>query len=319
MPGRPGWYPVRAMAVPASGNERFGDYRLLRRLGKGGMAEVFLARRRGAVGFEKTLVVKRILPQLAGDPSFVKMFIDEAKLSAELHHPNIVEVYDLGEIDGRLYIAMEYVAGKNLHEVLRAAAAAAAPLEWTMAAHLARETARALHHAHEHRSPGGAPLSVIHRDVSPSNVMVGHDGVVKLLDFGIAKAAVQSGDEGTRTGTVKGKFSYMAPEQLDGLRVDRRADVFALGVLLWELATGVRLFRDGVGVQLRVLDENARRGQSKIAARADGDHAVVRLHHVAATGDDQEIVGVGDNQQRFEPPKHTVGAPVLGQLHRRAF
>ncbi|HWE31283.1 MAG TPA: serine/threonine-protein kinase [Polyangia bacterium] len=230
---------------PAFSPHRFGQYTLTARLGRGGMADVYRARREGAAGFERTVVVKKILSSHNEDPQFVDMFINEAKIAARLTHPNIVQVYELGEQDSEFYIVMEYVKGKDLLRLLRTLAQnkpespAVPPL---VAAYIARETARGLGHAHEHTDENGAQKPIVHRDVSPQNIMLSYDGQVKLVDFGIAKA-LDTMKEETRTGALKGKFAYMAPEQVGGHSPGPQSDIFAAGVVLHEMLTGRRLFK----------------------------------------------------------------------------
>jgi serine/threonine protein kinase len=221
----------------------FGRYTLLRPIGRGGMAEVWKAKIHGAQNFQRLVVVKRILPHLSSDPEFVRMFTVEAMLSARLNHPNIVQVFEFAEVAGERYLAMEYVHGINLGDLQKRLKGVSVPVG--MAAHLVREISLALAYAHALPDDDGRPLSLIHRDVSPSNVMIGYDGGVKLLDFGVAKA-LSSTDELTRTGALKGKVAYMSPEAVDGeLTLDGRTDVFAAGVVLYELLTGKRLFKGG--------------------------------------------------------------------------
>jgi serine/threonine protein kinase len=233
--------------VPAFSPHRFGQYTLTARLGRGGMADVYRARREGAAGFERTVVVKKILGSHNEDPQFVEMFINEAKIAARLTHPNIVQVYELGEQDGEFFIVMEYVKGQDLLRLLRTLAKgkpenpAIPPL---VAAYIARETARGLSHAHEHTDENGQPKPIVHRDVSPQNIMLSYDGQVKLVDFGIAKA-LDTMKEETRTGALKGKFAYMAPEQIGGQSPGPQSDVFSTGVVLHEMLTGRRLFKGG--------------------------------------------------------------------------
>lgn len=206
------------------------------------MAEVWKARVAGPRGFARTVVVKRVLPHLVEDLEFVRMFLAEAKLSARLVHANIVSVFDLGDSDGQYYLAMEYVRGKDLIALLRASAGQG-PLPVGFAAFVVREVCRALDYAHNLTGDDGQPLRLIHRDVSPSNVMIGFDGGVKLLDFGVAKALAEASDHRTATGTLKGKFAYMAPEQVETGQADHRADLFAAAVILHELLCNRRLFR----------------------------------------------------------------------------
>jgi serine/threonine protein kinase len=208
------------------------------------MADVFKARIQGPAGFERTFVVKRILAHLSGDPAFTKMFIDEAKIAAKLNHPNIVQVFELGAVDGEYFMSMEYMRGHDLAETMRTLWARVGPPRPELVAYVGREMCRALAYAHEFTSDDGHVLGMIHRDVSPSNVMLSYDGAVKILDFGIAKAlGGDSADEGTKSGTLKGKFAYMAPEQTVSNDIDRRIDIFATGIVLHEILTGRRLFK----------------------------------------------------------------------------
>jgi hypothetical protein len=236
---------------------QLGRYQLLRRLAIGGMAEVYLARATGIEGFEKLVVLKRILPQLAGSPDFVAMFLDEARLAARLQHPNIVQVFDVGASVDDYYIAMEYVDGKDVRAILSAAQRAAGPPPLGVALSIVQAVCRALQFAHDCTDDDGAPLGVVHRDVSPANVIVTYDGSTKLLDFGVAKAASQSRE--TEGGTLKGKIGYMSPEQCNGDSIDRRSDVFALGILLFELTTGTKLFREDSELKMlmRIVSEDA--------------------------------------------------------------
>jgi hypothetical protein len=228
--------------------QRFGKYLLVERLGRGGMAEVWKAKILGPAGFQRTLVVKRILPHLAEDPHFVQMFVSEARLSARLSHANIVHVYELGDVDGEYFICMEYVRGRDLVSVMRAHLMRSIPPPG-LGAFVVREVCRALAYAHALADDQGRPLRLIHRDVSPSNVMLAFDGSVKLVDFGIAKALSEVGENKTATGTLKGKFSYMSPEQVDGKEIDHRTDLFAAGIMLHEVLTGRRLFRGQTDLQ----------------------------------------------------------------------
>ena len=224
------------------GHTWLGNYRLDERLGRGGMAEVWRATLVGSAGFERQLAVKRIRSHLADDPQFVQMFLSEARLTARLHHPNIVQVVELGESDGEYFIAMELVRGHDLQRVSRWLARRGS-MQPGFAAFVVLEIARALSYAHTLTDDRGRPLGLIHRDVSPSNVMLGLDGAVKLLDFGIAKAVAASSDVQTRSGVLKGKLGYFSPEQVRGETPDQRADQFAAGVVLHELCTGRALFR----------------------------------------------------------------------------
>jgi serine/threonine protein kinase len=217
----------------------FGRYLLLDKIATGGMAEIFRAKSLGAEGFEKVVVIKRILPHYCEDDGFVTMFQDEARVAAHLNHANIVQIFDFDTVDGLQYIAMEYVEGHDLKRIFDTAVARGLLPTPQQAAFVAMEAARGLDYAHK-RSKDGVSLGIVHRDVSPHNILVSNTGEVKVADFGIAKAASRSTK--TRAGTIKGKCAYMSPEQARGLALDGRSDLFALGIVLWELLTGKRLF-----------------------------------------------------------------------------
>ncbi|MBJ6763209.1 protein kinase [Myxococcaceae bacterium JPH2] len=220
---------------------QLGKYQLIRKLASGGMAEVFLAKAAGPMGFEKTLVLKRILPHLAEDEAFVEMFLGEAKLAAQLNHPNIVQIFDFGEAEGSYFLAMEFIDGPHLRRLIKRSGEQGRELPVGICAKLVASAAEGLAFAHELVDPEtGSALGLIHRDVSPENVLVSRQGSVKVVDFGIAKVAGQG--HRTQTGVVKGKVAYMPPEQLQGRNMDRRVDVYALGVVLYELLTGRRPF-----------------------------------------------------------------------------
>ena len=227
---------------------RFGKYRLLVELGHGGMADVFLAVVAGPAGsgFSKLVVLKRLRAALAEDPEFVAMLVDEARIAARLNHPNVVQTNEVGEVDGRYFIAMEYLDGQPLHRI-QYRSKDSAELTREMQYFVVSEVLAGLHHAHELADYDGTPLHIVHRDMTPHNVFVTYEGQVKVVDFGIAKAAGRASE--TRQGIVKGKVRYMAPEQARGGQVDRRADLFAVGVMLWEIAAGRRLWKD--------MDDNA--------------------------------------------------------------
>jgi len=215
-------------------------YSVVGPLSRGGMAELLLAQQFGVKGFSRVVAIKRVLASHAEDKAFLEMFLDEARLAARLDHPHIVRIYDLGQDGETYFLAMEYLPGEDLrqlHEVVSKTELKVAP---ELAAHLVERAADALHFAHELTDETGAPLHLVHRDVSPSNVIVTYDGQVKVVDFGIAKAT--SNDFETGAGVLKGKLGYLAPEQLSGEAIDRRTDVFGLGILLWELLTNTRLF-----------------------------------------------------------------------------
>jgi serine/threonine protein kinase/TolB-like protein len=217
-------------------SSKLGRYLLDDRIGAGGMAEVFLARQSGPGGFERRCVIKRMLPQVSADPSFVTMFVDEARLCSQLNHPNIAQVYDFGQEAGTYFLAMEYVSGCSLRQVLREHVRQGRAIPPRLTAAIVAQMCVGLEYAHNAVGPDGAPLQVIHRDVSPQNVMVSSQGAVKLIDFGIAKAKARLTQ--TAIGTVKGNFAYMSPEQVRGEAVDRRADVYSAGLVLYELLSG---------------------------------------------------------------------------------
>jgi eukaryotic-like serine/threonine-protein kinase len=250
--------PAVAAPLPRS----FGRYALFDFIGKGGMAEIYLARQKTEFGATRLCVVKQILPHLAGDPRFSEMLVHEAKLAARLSHANVVQVFDLGRADDRLFITMEYVEGFDLNDLLRRCSRAQVPLPFELAVHVVRESLRGLDYAHRRTDDEGKPLGIVHRDVSPSNLLVSFEGEVKVCDFGIARAndAIISADKGLAAHeideAIKGKAGYMSPEHAQGRPIDGRADVFAAGIILWELAAGRRLYRAGDGAS---LIEQARR------------------------------------------------------------
>ncbi len=219
---------------------RYGKYILLDRINSGGMAEVYRAKVTGVEQFQRLVAIKCMLPTLLKDEQFVTMFIDEAKLSAQLTHANICQIYELGSHDEQLYIAMELIDGRDLRNILRTAKAKGIGIPRGFAAYVISKAAEGLDFAHNKKGHDGTPLNLVHRDVSPQNILVSYDGAVKVVDFGIAKAEDRATE--TRAGVLKGKFSYMAPEQVMGLPIDRRADIFALGAVLYEVLVGTKLF-----------------------------------------------------------------------------
>ncbi len=217
-----------------------GRYALRHEIASGGMAVVHLGRLLGPAGFSRTVAIKRLHPHLARNPEFVAMFLDEARLAARIRHPNVVSTLDVVATEGELFVVMEYVAGDSLARLLRAAGDRGERAPLPVAASIMVNVLHGLHAAHEACDEQGHPLSLVHRDVSPHNVLVGTDGQAHLIDFGVAKATGRA--QVTREGQLKGKLAYMAPEQLKGKKVDRRADVFGAGVVFWEMLTGERLF-----------------------------------------------------------------------------
>jgi serine/threonine-protein kinase len=219
----------------------FGKYKILAELGRGGMADVFLAMVAGPAGsgFSKLNVVKRLRENLAEDPEFVAMLMDEARISARLSHPNVVQTHEIGVEAGQYFLAMEYLDGQPLHRVQkRAAKTGRIPRDFELL--VISDVLAGLHHAHELTDYDGTPLGIVHRDVTPQNIFITYTGHVKVVDFGIAKAAGRACE--TRQGVVKGKVRYMAPEQAMGLALDRRADIFSVGILMWEALTGARFW-----------------------------------------------------------------------------
>ena len=240
-PPEPAPPPPAEPAPPAAAADRFGQYEILERISSGGMAELFRARLSGAEGFRKIVAIKKILPHIAQDEEFLTMFADEAKLAAQLSHPNIVHIFDLGKIEsGGYFIAMELVEGRDLRSILHLARETGIALPIPLAVSIAAKIASALDYAHRRRGDDGQDLHIVHRDVSPPNILVSNDGDVKLCDFGIAKAA--SKVSRTESGALKGKLPYMSPEQAWGKPVDLRSDIYSLGSVLFEMLTGRKLF-----------------------------------------------------------------------------
>jgi serine/threonine-protein kinase len=238
---------TRPEAVEASAvaSQKLGRYLLRYQLASGGMGDVYLAQMQGAAGVERWVALKVLRDELARERKFISMFLDEARIASRLHHPNLCSVVDFGEVDGRYYLTLEYLHGETLSGLVRRVHQARAELlvvrPVDLVARIIADAARGLHAAHETRGPDGEPLVVVHRDVSPQNIFVLYDGHAKVMDFGIAAARLR--ESKTTTGEFKGKFAYGSPEQLTGGKVDRRTDVFALGIVLWEATLGKRLFR----------------------------------------------------------------------------
>lgn len=227
--------------------ERIGRYQVLRKIATGGMAELFLAKQVGMEGFEKVVAIKRILSHLGHDEEFINMFRDEARIVAKLSHPNIVQIYDLGKSNDTYFIAMEYIPGRNLSSVAKRAKSLGLRLPAVYIARCMAQACDGLHYAHTRKDLDGQPLNIVHRDVSPQNIIVGFSGQVKLVDFGIAKAATKIAH--TRAGVLKGKYAYMSPEQIRGEEIDARSDLFAVGIVLYELLAGRRPFEKENSIQ----------------------------------------------------------------------
>ncbi|MFT3699315.1 MAG: protein kinase [Kofleriaceae bacterium] len=228
---------------PTGGNvaSASSQYDLLARLAAGGMAEIFLARSNGLAGFERYVVLKRIRPERGDDARWVGMFLDEARLAAQLQHPNIAQVFDLGQIGEDYFYTMEYVHGEDLLDILAFTADKKQPMPVQVALAIIAGACAGLAHAHERRSPDGRPLGIVHRDISPSNLMVSYEGTVKVVDFGVAKARFRQTE--TQAGTIMGKIAYLSPEQCTTGDIDHRSDIFSLGIVLYEMLTGARLFK----------------------------------------------------------------------------
>lgn len=247
-PGGPGAGAPGGAAAPAGAAEetlprRFGKYTLLRRMATGGMAEIYLALQRSVAGFEKLIVIKRILPAMNQDRGFIDMLLHEARVAATLSHPNIVQTIDVGQVDGTYFIALEHIHGEDLRSIVRQMKKKGVtefPVEHAIGIILGM--CAGLSYAHEKRDLDGTALNIVHRDISPQNVLVGFAGDVKIVDFGVAKSGTQT-QENTKSGQLKGKVPYMSPEQARGEEIDWRSDIFAIGVMLFELTTGKRLFK----------------------------------------------------------------------------
>jgi serine/threonine-protein kinase len=260
--------------VTLEAGTQIGKYVIRRKLAEGGMAEIYLSTARGPEGFEKEVVIKRVRAFLASDPEFVGMFIAEARLASRLNHANVVQIFDFDKHEDTYYLAMEYVRGCSLWELRKRCKELMVPVPPMLVAHIGAEVARGLHYAHRVRV-NGQPLDLVHRDVTPHNVLLSYEGAVKLTDFGIAKA----GNRLTQPGVLKGKFAYMSPEQARGEPVDARTDVFALGVVLWEMLTGGRLFDgDSEVAVLRAVQQSAIPPPARLNpdVPADLDAAIVR-------------------------------------------
>ena len=234
---------IGARAAAASGPRRLGRYELIAKIAAGGMAEVFLARQHGPMGFHKVVVVKTIHEHLAQQQDFIDMFLDEARVSALIKHHNVVDIYDLGVEDGTYFIAMEYISGQALSKVMSFCHRTGERLDVMLAIDLIAAAAHGLEAAHNLKGITGKPLELVHRDVSPGNILVSYNGAVKLVDFGVSKSL--GSISSSQSSVLKGKIGYASPEQLEDAQIDRRSDVFSLGVVLWELLVFDRLFRAG--------------------------------------------------------------------------
>jgi serine/threonine protein kinase len=285
--------------------KRLGKYEILALLALGGTAEIYLARIGGAAGFEKYVVIKCLHDHLADDSDFVKMFLDEARMAAMLDHSNIVQTFELGEYGNRYYMVMEFLAGLSLAMVVRRAQERlqAGLMPVPLVLNIAAQACAGLHYAHE-RTASGKPLNMVHRDISPQNLVISFEGVVKVVDFGIARAELR--ETKTKAGTIKGKFAYMSPEQCVATNVDRRTDVFALGVIVHELLTGRRLFkRNSPYETYQAVIECAVEPPSKINNQLDPALDAIVMKAVAK-----------DKDHRY-PTAEAFGDAMLGYLHHR--
>ena len=312
--------PVFRPEEGAQPGQKFGQYTLLERIAVGGMAELYKARMRGVEGFQKTVAIKRILPHLTDNAEFVEMFIDEGKLAAQLTHPNIAHIYDLGKIGSDYYIAMEYVEGKDLRSTLNLARKKGTPVPMGLALLIAARLASALDYAHRKRDFDGREMGLVHRDVSPQNILLTSEGDIKLVDFGIAKAVSKASQ--TQMGALKGKLQYMSPEQAWGRPVDGRSDIFSLGAVLFELLTGERLFAGDSEISvLEAVREGKIRAPREVnpAVPPEVDAIVMRALRVEP---EDRYATAGELQQRLEAalyslrptPGHSDLAAYLGRL-----
>jgi serine/threonine-protein kinase len=264
--------------------ETFGRYQLIKKLASGGMAQIYLARQLGLQGFEKLVVVKRILPHLSENEDFVTMFLDEARIAARLNHPNVVTIFDLGEQDDAYFIAMEHIHGDDVRRVWKQAERKGKRIPIPLVARIIADACAGLDYAHKRTDQAGRPLNIVHRDVSPQNILASFEGAVKVVDFGIAKAADQA--TVTKSGVLKGKYSYMSPEQARGKGVDSRTDVFALGVVFHELLTGARLFKRASDIEtLNAVSECKVKPPSVLDPRVPSDLDPIVMKALAKSKD----------------------------------
>jgi eukaryotic-like serine/threonine-protein kinase len=266
--------------------KELGKFQLIKKIASGGMAEIHLAKQTGVAGFEKIVVIKTILPDLASNKEFTKMFLDEARIAARLTHPNIGQIYDLGQADATYFIAMEYIQGENLRTIANRCRKTQTLLPLEHVAKIVSHACEGLHYAHTKIDTLGRPMNIVHRDVSPQNILVSFEGAVKLVDFGIAKAANLYQDN--RPGVLKGKYSYMSPEQCLGQLVDYRSDIFSLGIILWEMATGLRLFRLNSELEiLKAITRGKIKPPSEINQRVPADLEYIILRALEKKPEDR--------------------------------
>ncbi|MHB8417145.1 MAG: protein kinase domain-containing protein [Myxococcales bacterium] len=301
--------------------ERLGDYRLIARIATGGMAELFLGRREGAAGFRKTVAIKRLLPHLTREAQVVQMFLNEAHIASRLEHPNVVQVFDLGQAGQDYFMAMELLDGRTLAEVLEASAARGELVPLGITVRILADACAGLHYAHEARGDDGQLLGVIHRDFNPANVFVTYDGRVKVLDFGIAK--VQSLSQQSEPGVLRGKYYYMSPEMVTAQPMDRRADLFACGVMLYEILAGKLPFQAN---DVRTLVTAIAVAKVEAPSRTDAsvpsmlDDLCLRLLRKDPAGRPPTAAAVKDTLERFLAyAGQSIGAPELAAYMERIF
>ncbi len=316
-----GFATVRVETARPVPPDQFGQYSLLDRVAVGGMAEVWKARMKGVEGFQKTVAIKKILPHLTDSVDFVTMFIDEAKLAAQLNHPNIIHIYDLGKLEDDYYIAMEYVEGRDLRSILNTARRREQPLPTGLALLIAARLASALDYAHRKRDFDNRELGLVHRDVSPQNVLISYEGDIKLCDFGIVKAVAKASK--TQMGALKGKLQYMSPEQAWGRVVDARSDIFSLGAVLFEMLTGRRLFagESEISVLEAVRECRVQSVREVEPGTSEAVDAIVR--RALAKDPDDRYQTAGEMQKELESVlytfKPTPSQEELGAHMRRLF
>jgi len=301
----------------------FGKYLLMEKIGSGGMAEIFKAVLRGAQDVQKVVVIKRILMGYSRDPSFVKMFVEEARITAPLQHANIVTIYEFDEVDGQYYLAMELVNGKDLQRIMARVNKTGRVFAPELAVYVISEVCKALWYAYNARDVHGNPLRIIHRDVSPSNILVSYDGEVKVTDFGVAKAATSGGGEGAGQGLLKGKLGYMSPEQVAGLDLDHRSDLFSLGIILFECLTLKRLFLGRTDLQtlINVRDADV---EKRLARHPEIDPGLTDILRKALAKDrDRRYRNALDFQKDLDDwlfaRGHRVGSAQVGLFLRDLF
>jgi serine/threonine protein kinase len=304
-------------ATPSWRDATYGPYELLDRVAIGGMAEVFKAKRSGVFGFEKIVAVKRILPHLSDNQEFVDMFVNEAKMVAGLTHPNIVQIFDLGRIETSYYIAMEYVHGHDLRTILRRAKERGLRMPMDLASRIASLVCSALEYAHRKKDDRGRPMEIVHRDVSPQNILISFEGEVKLTDFGIAKAATKAST--TDRGALRGKLLYMSPEQAWGRAMDRRSDLFSLGLVLYEIVTDQRPFVGGGGASEMSILETVR--QCRIAPPRDANPRIPEelerlLLKALAKDPDERFQDAGEMGRGLDRVLWDRPAPAASELAR---